>query len=177
MVNTVDADAVDPGDVAIDSVVFKGCGVVEEHSSSTRFKLDVVAAGLLIIEKAVDSLLVDSRLRRGVDPNRRVVGFTLVDVVDALISVDANSVVVVDPRCVVVVFKRCGVLDEYSSSTRCGVVPWLFMFVLDVEVVDSILVIRNWVGVDANDVDPWSVIVDSTVVERCGVVEEYSSST
>ena len=61
-------------------------------------------------------------------------------------TVDADAV---DPKDVAVdcwllaVFKRCGVVEEYSSSTRCGVVPWLFMFVLDVEVVDSILVIRN----------------------------------
>ena len=161
--------------------------MVEEYSSPTRygvdsrlFKLDVVAAGLLMLEEVVDSLIVESRLvmRKGVEPNSRLVGFEFaVDVVDAIISVDANSVVDVDPRDVIVVFKRRGVVEEYSSSTRYGVVPWLFMVLFDVAVVNSLLVIRNCVGVDANEVDSLGVIVDLTVVKRCGVDEENGSST
>ena len=82
-----------------------------------------------MLEEVVDSLIVEERLlrrlvmRKGVEPNKRVVGFELV------LVVDANSVVVVDPVDVVVdstVFKRCGVIEEYISSTRYGVDPWLF---------------------------------------------------
>ena len=100
--------------------------MAEEYSSPTRygvdsrlFKLDV--AELLMLEEGVDSLIVESRLvmRKGVEPNRRVVDFELaVDVFDASSSVDANSVVVVDPRDLVVdstVSKRCGVIEEYVS--------------------------------------------------------------
>ena len=160
--------------------------MVEEYSSPTTygvdsrlFKLDVAAAELLMLEEVVDSLLVENRLviKKGVEPNSRVVGFESIVVVDAIISVDANSVVVVDPRDVIVVFKRCGVVEENSSSTRYGVVPWLFMVLFDVAVVNSMLVIRNCVGVDANEVDSLGVIVDLTVVKRCGVDEENGSST
>ena len=46
-----------------------------------------------MLEKVVaSSLLV---MKKGVEPNGRVVGFELLVVVDAIISVDAN---VVDPR-------------------------------------------------------------------------------
>ena len=147
--------------------------MVEEYSSTTGvqsrlFKLDVVGAELLLLEDVVDSVLVESRLvmRKGVEFNSSVVGFKLIVVLEAIISVDANSVVVVDPRDMVVVSKMFGVVEEYSSSTRCGVVPRLFMFVLDVEVVESILVIRSR-----------GVGVDFTVFKRCGVIEEYISST
>ena len=73
---SVDANDVGPRGVGVDSTVFKRCGVVEEYSSSTGFKLDVVSAGLLKLEKVVDSLLVERMLvmRKGVEPNSRVVG-------------------------------------------------------------------------------------------------------
>ena len=38
------------------TAVFKRCGVVEEYSSSTRFKVEGVAAGLLMLKDAIDSL-------------------------------------------------------------------------------------------------------------------------
>ena len=86
VVNTFDvgAVAVDPRDLVVDSAVFKRCGVVEEYSSSTGFKLDVVSAGLLKLEKVVDSLLVERMLvmRKGVEPNSRVVGFKSIVVDD-----------------------------------------------------------------------------------------------
>ena len=159
----VDANAVESRGVGVDSTASKRCGVVEEYISSTRYgvddpwllildvEVDVVVSRLLMIEEVVklDSLIVEGRLvrrlvmRKGVEPKSRVVGFKSTVLVDAIISVDANSVVVVDPRDVVVVFKRCGVIEEYSSSTGYGVAPWLFMVVLDAEVVNSMLVIRN----------------------------------
>ena len=52
-----------------------------------------VDPGLLMLEKVVaSSLLV---MKKGVEPNGRIVGFESLVVVDAIISVDAN---VVDPR-------------------------------------------------------------------------------
>ena len=83
-------------DVVVDcelTAVFKRCGVVEECSSSTRFKVEGVAAGLLMLKDAIDSLIVDGMLvkRRGVDSNRRVLGFELSVVVDAIISVDGMT--------------------------------------------------------------------------------------
>ena len=70
------------------------------------------------------------------------------------------------------------------------------MSILDVEAVNSMFVIRNGVelipsvagfkpvvlvkamiSVDANAVEPGGVSVDLTVFKRCGVIEEYISST
>ena len=90
----------------------------------------------------------------------------MLDVVSAelvlLVEVVDRMFVVVDDI-ISVVFKRCGVIEENCSSTRYKVDSWLFM--LDVEVVDSTLVIGGGVG----------VVVDSTVFKRCGVIEENSS--
>ena len=134
----VDANAVESRGVGVDSTASKRCGVVEEYISSTRYgvddpwllildvEVDVVVSRLLMIEEVVklDSLIVEGRLvrrlvmRKGVEPKSRVVGFKSTVLVDAIISVDANSVVVVDPRDLVVdstVSKRCGVIEEYVS--------------------------------------------------------------
>ena len=87
VVNTFDAGAVavDPRDVVVDSAVFKRCGVVEEYSSTTRFKFDVVDPGLLMLKEVVDSLIVERMLvmRKGVEPNSWVVGCKSI-VVDVL---------------------------------------------------------------------------------------------
>ena len=96
-INPVEANVVDCRGGDVDSTVFKRCGVVEEYSSLARygvdsrlFMLDVVAAGLLMLEEVVDLLLDVGMLvmRKGVEANRWVVGFKAVVVVNAIISVD-----------------------------------------------------------------------------------------
>ena len=56
--------------------------------------LDVVAAGLLMLKEVLDSLLVDEMelvIRKGVEPNSKVAGFTSVVVVNEIISVDGMA--------------------------------------------------------------------------------------
>ena len=55
----------------------------------------------------------------------------------------------------------CGVLEEYSSpSTRCRVDPKLSM--IDVEVVNSMLLIRNGVDLISTVTGFKSVVLDAT---------------
>ena len=106
-------------------------------------------------------------MRKGVEPNRRCVGFKSVIVVDAIIAVDANFV---DPTDI---SKVCAVVEEYSTSTRLFVLDVVAAGLLMLLVDEMKVVMRKGVEANNNVAGFKSVVVVNEMISVDGM-EEYN---